>query len=257
MDELGFEYESGVAITGVISTQKGKESKLKVALMGELDSVLVPDHPCADPITGGAHACGHNCQIASVVGAAIAIKEANLMEDLFGDIALMAVPSEEFVELEYRNKLREEGKTYQEVIDYLESVKRGVNPYFTTNTLTYLARGGRVTKIASIFGNILSIKPILRLNYDGKLLAYSKARGKHGTYRKLIEEIKKQVINPEEQVLYISHSNAIDAAIEFGELCKEELGFKDIFYSYIGSIIGSHTGPGLISAFFHGKNRFE
>lgn len=154
-------------------------------------------------------------------------------------------------------KLREEGKTYQEVIDYLESVKRGVNPYFTTNTLTYLARGGRVTKIASIFGNILSIKPILRLNYDGKLLAYSKARGKHGTYRKLIEEIKKQVVNPEEQILYISHSNAIDAAVEFGELCKQELGFKDIFYSYIGSIIGSHTGPGLIAAFFHGKDRFE
>ena len=110
MDELGFQYESGVAITGVISTQQGKESKMKVALMGELDAVVVPDHPCADPITGGAHACGHNCQIASVVGAAIAIKEANLMEDLFGDIALMAVPSEEFVELEYRNKLREEGK---------------------------------------------------------------------------------------------------------------------------------------------------
>lgn len=109
-DELGFEYESGVAITGVISNQKGKESKLKVALMGELDAVVVPEHPCADPLTGGAHACGHNCQIASVIGAAIAIKEANLMEDLCGDIALMAVPSEEFVELEYRNKLREEGK---------------------------------------------------------------------------------------------------------------------------------------------------
>lgn len=110
MDELGFQYESGVAITGVISSQKGRESRMKVALMGELDAVVVSEHPCADPVTGGAHACGHNCQIASVVGAAIAIKEAGLMEDLSGDIALMAVPSEEFVELEYRNRLREEGR---------------------------------------------------------------------------------------------------------------------------------------------------
>ena len=152
---------------------------------------------------------------------------------------------------------RDLGKTYEEVIEYLESVKRGINPYFTTNTLTYLARGGRVTKFASIFGNILSIKPILRLNYDGKLLAYSKGRGKHGTYRKMIDEIRKQVIDPQNQILYLSHSNAIESAIEFGEMCKEELGFKDIFYSYIGSIIGSHTGPGLIAAFFHGKDRFE
>ena len=110
LDELGFEYESGVALTGVVSTQKGKESKMKVALMGELDAVVVPEHPCCDASTGAAHACGHHCMIAGLAGAAIAIKEAGLMEDLSGDIALMAVPSEEFVELEYRNRLREEGK---------------------------------------------------------------------------------------------------------------------------------------------------
>lgn len=110
LDELGFDYESGVALTGVVSTRKGRESKMKIALMGELDAVVVPEHPCCDASTGAAHACGHHCMIAGLAGAAIAIKEAGLMEDLSGDIALMAVPSEEFVELEYRNKLREEGK---------------------------------------------------------------------------------------------------------------------------------------------------
>ena len=153
-------------------------------------------------------------------------------------------------------KLRDANKTVNEVVDYIESVKRGVNPYFTTNTLTYLARGGRVTKIASIFGNVLSIKPILRLDYDGHLLVHTKGHGKANTYRKMIESIKEQVINPSEQTLYISHSNAIESAVEFGEMLKEELGFKDIYYSYIGSIIGSHTGPGLIAVFFHGKDRF-
>lgn len=153
-------------------------------------------------------------------------------------------------------KLRETGKTPLEIVQYLESVKRGVNPYFTTNTLTYLARGGRVTKIASIFGNVLSIKPVLRLDYDGHLLVHTKGHGKVNTYRKMIDSIKNQVINPEEQTLYVSHSNAIESAIEFGEMLKKELGFKDIYYSYIGSIIGSHTGPGLIAVFFHGKDRF-
>ena len=110
LDELGFEHQDGVAITGVISTHKGKQSKMKVALMGELDAVIIKEHPHANPLTGAAHACGHHCMIAGLAGAAVAIKEANLMEDLDGDIALMAVPSEEFVELEYRNQLREEGK---------------------------------------------------------------------------------------------------------------------------------------------------
>lgn len=154
-------------------------------------------------------------------------------------------------------KMRDNGKTAGEIVEYVENVKRGVNPYFTTNTLTYLARGGRVTKIASIFGNVLSIKPILRLDYDGHLLVHTKGHGKSQTYRKMIDSIKEQVINPEEQILYISHSNAISSAVEFGDMCKEQLGFKDVYYSYIGSIIGSHTGPGLFAVFFHGKNRFE
>ncbi len=154
-------------------------------------------------------------------------------------------------------KLRDLDKSITEVVEYIESVKRGVNPYFTTNTLTYLARGGRVTKIASIFGNVLSIKPILRLDYDGHLLVHTKGHGKIKTYKKMIECIKEQVIDPKNQTLYVSHSNAIESAVEFAEMLKEELGFKDIYYSYIGSIIGSHTGPGLIAVFFHGKNRFE
>lgn len=154
-------------------------------------------------------------------------------------------------------KYRDEGKSIKEIVDYIECVKHGINPYFTTNTLTYLARGGRVTKIASIFGNVLSIKPILRLDYAGHLLVHTKGHGKSNTYKKLLEAIKEQVINPENQTLYVSHSNAIESAVEFAEMVKKELGFKDIFYSYIGSIIGSHTGPGLIAVFFHGKDRFE
>lgn len=110
LDSIGFEHKDNVAITGVLSTQKGRSSKLKVAVMGELDAVLVPGHPFADALTGAAHACGHCCMQAALTGVAWAIKEANLMEDLDGDIELMAVPAEEYVELEYRNKLIKEGK---------------------------------------------------------------------------------------------------------------------------------------------------
>ena len=155
------------------------------------------------------------------------------------------------------SKLRKEGKTLNEVINYIENNKARINPYFTTNTLTYLARGGRVTKIASIFGNVLSIRPILRLDNKGHLLVHAKGHGKAKTIKKLEELVEEAVINPQDQTLYISHSLAIDDAIEIGELLQRKFGFKNIMYSYIGSIIGSHTGPGLVAVFFHGKDRFE
>lgn len=111
-DELNYEYRDGVAITGVIAPLKGRSSKMKVAILGELDAVVAPGHRCADPSTGAAHSCGHNAMIASLAGAAYALKDTGIMEELDGDIVLMAVPAEEYVEIEYRNALREEGKIH-------------------------------------------------------------------------------------------------------------------------------------------------
>lgn len=108
--DLGLEYRSGIALTGVRAEMKGKDSQVKVAVLGELDAVVCPDHPHADPLTGAAHSCGHNAQIAGMLGVAMALKDTGLMSELDGDVAFMAVPAEEFVELEYRNKLRNEGR---------------------------------------------------------------------------------------------------------------------------------------------------
>ncbi|NLY53908.1 MAG: amidohydrolase [Firmicutes bacterium] len=108
--DLGLEYRSEIAITGVRAEMKGRESKAKVAVLGELDAVVCPEHPHADPQTGAAHSCGHNVQVAAMLGVAMALKDTGLMAELDGDVAFMAVPAEEFVELEYRNKLRNEGK---------------------------------------------------------------------------------------------------------------------------------------------------
>lgn len=108
--DLGLEHRSEIALTGVRAEMKGRDSKVKVAVLGELDAVVCPEHPHADPLTGAAHSCGHNAQIAGMLGVAMALKDTGLMSELDGDVAFMAVPAEEFVELEYRNKLRNQGK---------------------------------------------------------------------------------------------------------------------------------------------------
>ena len=110
MDEFGVPHETGLAITGVKGVLKGKNPGPTVALIGELDSLLVSDHPQADPKTGAAHACGHNAQIAGLMGAMMGMVDSRAMEELAGTVVFFAVPAEEYVEVEYRLGLVKEGK---------------------------------------------------------------------------------------------------------------------------------------------------
>ncbi|WP_378953094.1 amidohydrolase [Pelosinus sp. sgz500959] len=112
--EMDITYDKGLAITGVKGRIKGKQSNRTVAVLGELDAVICAAHQAADPLTGAAHCCGHNAQIAVVMAVGMALLESGAMEFLAGDVVLFAVPAEEYVEITYRNKLREEGK-----IEYL------------------------------------------------------------------------------------------------------------------------------------------
>ena len=107
---LDLEYQDEIALTGVIATAKGKESKAKIAIMGEMDAVVAPGHRCADKETGAAHSCGHHVQTATLLGAAIGLIRSGVMSELSGDVAFMAVPAEEAVELEFRNQLIKDGK---------------------------------------------------------------------------------------------------------------------------------------------------
>lgn len=109
---LNLSCREGLAITGVKARLKETGSGPHVAILGELDAVLCPDSPQADPATGAAHACGHNLQLAAMVGAALGLKLGELGTELDGNVTFMAVPAEEYVEIEYRNRLREEGKIH-------------------------------------------------------------------------------------------------------------------------------------------------
>lgn len=110
MKSFGIPHETGLAITGVKGVFRGKHPGPTVALMGELDSLLVFDHPHADSETGAAHACGHNAQIAGLMGAMMALVDTGAMDDLCGNVVFFAVPAEEYVEIEYRLGLVREGK---------------------------------------------------------------------------------------------------------------------------------------------------
>jgi amidohydrolase len=108
--QLGLRSEAGLGLTGVKAVVEGGASGPTVAILGELDSLLSWEHPQHDPTTGAAHACGHNAQIAAMLGAASGLIDSGIMPALAGRVAFIAVPAEEFVEIEERLRLRSEGK---------------------------------------------------------------------------------------------------------------------------------------------------
>jgi amidohydrolase len=103
--ENGWTYDPKIGITGSKAYLKKKGKGPVVGVIGELDAIRVPDHPECDPITGAAHSCGHNAQMAAMLGAGFGLND--VMNELDGNVALLAVPAEEYLEIDYRNNLRE------------------------------------------------------------------------------------------------------------------------------------------------------
>ena len=110
-DEMGIQYRRGLALTGVKGHVTGGGGPgPKVAVIGELDSLIVNEHPHADEDTGAAHACGHHCQIGMMLGAIRGLTQPEVLAELSGELVPFAVPAEEFIEVARRLQLREEKK---------------------------------------------------------------------------------------------------------------------------------------------------
>ena len=108
--EMGVPFRSGIGMTGLRGEILGGSEGPTMAILAELDSLIVNEHPHANPNTGAAHACGHHCQISMMLGATMGLMHADVLPNLSGRIVPIAVPAEEYIEIEYRDGLRREGK---------------------------------------------------------------------------------------------------------------------------------------------------
>ena len=108
--DVGIAMKDGIAITGLKGVLSGGAPGPTVAVIGELDSHIVSGHAHADPETNAAHACGHHTQIGQIVAVAIGLQTPGVLENLAGRVALVVVPAEEYIEIEYRNELRRRGE---------------------------------------------------------------------------------------------------------------------------------------------------
>ena len=156
---------------------------------------------------------------------------------------------------------RDEGVSAKELYEYAESLKLSIRHDFYSTDLTFYVRGGRVSKTAGYFGNILKICPVLDMNNEGKLIVRKKA---HGRVKAREEMLASMLANAKdgrnyEGKCFISQSNCLDEAQKLVALLEknfENLQGQIKIFS-IGPTIGSHTGPGTVALFYVGAERGE
>ena len=154
--------------------------------------------------------------------------------------------------------LRSLGKSIEEVHASIVEKRFNVGSWFTVDDLVYLYRGGRVSRTSATAGNILSIKPILQVSNEGRLIPMEKVRGRKHSIQALFDHLKK-TYEPsiEPHYIGISHGDCIEDAQVLVELIQGDATFADceIIVNQLDPVIGSHSGPGTMSVFYWAESR--
>lgn len=152
---------------------------------------------------------------------------------------------------------RDAGWDLEKTYEYVSSLVTHINTYYTTDDLKYFGRGGRLSKVEAFVGNVLHINPILDCLPDGQLRVIAKVRGIKKATKLFYEKIDETLEHPEDQTLYICHADAEERALRIRDTLLSKYKFKDCKIYFMGPIIGSHAGPGLLAAFYFGKPRVK
>ena len=154
------------------------------------------------------------------------------------------------------HKLYREGKSMEEVAQWLEENKLRAQAWFTVDDLKYLRRGGRISAVAATMGTLLDLKPIITETKEGKLVSTDKVRGRKSALRLIVDKTVENIDDPAEAMPIIIHADAPEDAARVEKMLLErmpELG--EVMTWYVGPVIGAHCGPGTVAVCYFGKER--
>lgn len=150
---------------------------------------------------------------------------------------------------------RDKGATLEEAAQWAEENKQHICHWFTVDDLMHLKRGGRVSAATAMVGTMLQIKPVLHVDDEGHLVNVSKARGRKASIEALAKKVSELGAGYDNSTVFLSHGDCREEAELLVSILKEKHGVKEAFISYVGSVIGSHAGPGTLALFFLGDHR--
>ena len=152
-------------------------------------------------------------------------------------------------------KEKENGKTIEELYDWVERNRLNICHWYKVNDLFHLKRGGRISSVAATFGTALNIKPLLNMDNDGKLQLVEKLRGTKTCEHHMINKLKESYLPNKYDTIIISHADCEHEANLLEKMLKKECEVGEIIHSKVGPIIGAHSGKGTLLINFYGKQR--
>lgn len=155
----------------------------------------------------------------------------------------------------YAAGMKKDGKTKEEIADWVLQTRDHVCHWFTVDDLDHLKRGGRISGTSAAIGGVLNIKPIMHVSIEGKLEPTDKVRGRKTALEALLKKIETTAQNIEDQTMFFVHGDCADECDYLVEECKKRFGVKTVYSNWIGPVIGAHAGPGAIALFFIGSKK--
>ena len=152
-------------------------------------------------------------------------------------------------------KQKESGKTLEETAKWVEENKLHICHNVTVDDLNHLHRGGRVSKATAVLGTMVQIKPIIHMDNNGALQVIGKERGRKKALNKIVDMAVKQAEGWDNDIIMITHGDCIEDAEYVASLVRQKMGIDNILINNIGTVIGSHTGPGVVAVFCMGEKR--
>jgi DegV family protein with EDD domain len=142
----------------------------------------------------------------------------------------------------------QQGKSKEEILKLIHKLMEQSQLYFLVDTLEYMQKGGRIGKVAALLGSLLKIKPILSLE-EGEAVSVDKVRGQKAAVNRIIELFKQNEMASAKVRVMIAHSNAQEAAEQFGVLMRNNFQLSSLAFTSLGPVIGTHVGPGTVAVF--------
>ncbi len=147
---------------------------------------------------------------------------------------------------------RAAGATIEEACAYAEEMVPKIRHWFTVDNLMHLKRGGRISAGTAIFGTMLQIKPLLKVNEEGGLESFDKVRGRRAALKQLADFIGENMVP--DTLVAISHGDCEEDALFVRDILRRKYNVKQIMMNYVDPIVGGHSGPGTVAAFCVDKN---
>ena len=152
---------------------------------------------------------------------------------------------------------KEAGEEMEQVARWVEENKNKIVHAFTVDDLNHLYRGGRVSKTTAVLGGMLNIKPVLKVDDEGKLVPVGKVRGRKKSLAALVDAMDEKIGKYKDScdTVFMSHGDCIDDVNYVLEKIKARYPVKTILVNHVGATIGAHSGPGAVALFFLGEHR--